>query len=101
MSAEDHEAEKARAPLDYIAARHKYALLRHKADTIARSLEAAARVVRDRPETITFGGDIAALKDYLGLGDLVDEIQKTGEDLQRLTDLMEQLGCADPLPDSR
>jgi hypothetical protein len=100
MSAEDHE-KRLRAPLDFIHARHKYALLRHKADTVARALEAFARILRDRPETIAFDGDDAALKSYKGLGDLVDNIQKTGEDLQRLTDLMEQLGFPDTLAENR
>jgi hypothetical protein len=99
MSAEDQQA-KERAPLDYMVARKKYAFLRHEAETVAKGLEALARILRDRPETITFGGDDAALKNYLGLGALVDDIQKTGEELRRLTDLMEQLGCPDPLTET-
>ncbi|MGC1685679.1 MAG: hypothetical protein WA734_08680 [Candidatus Acidiferrales bacterium] len=100
MSAEDQE-KKARAPLEFIDARHKYALLRHKGETVARALEGFARILRDRPETIAFDGDDAALRNYKGLGDLVNDIQKTGEDLQRLTDLMEQLGFPDTLSENR
>jgi hypothetical protein len=100
MSAEEQE-KKARAPLEFIDARHKYALLRHKADTAARGLEAFARILRDRPETIAFEGDDAALKNYMGLGELVDDIQKVGEELQRLTDLMEQFGFPDTLAENR
>ena len=100
MSAQDLQA-KERAPLEYIDARQKYTFLRHEAETVAKGLEALARILRDRPETITFEGDDGALKNYLGLGALVDDIQKTGEELRRLSDLMEQLGCADPLTDHR
>jgi hypothetical protein len=100
MSVEEEE-KKARAPLEFIEARHKYVLLRHKADAVAKGLEAMARIVRDRPETIAFERDDAALKNYMGLGAIVDDIQKTGEDLQRLTDLMEQLGFPDTLAENR
>ena len=74
MSVEDEE-KKARAPLEYIDARHRYVLLRHKADAVAKGLEAVARIVRDRPETIAFEGDDAALKNYIGLGAIVYDIQ--------------------------
>src|SRR6202050_2115709 len=90
MSAEDQE-KKARAPLEFIDARHRYALLRHKAETVARAFEGFARILRDRPETIAFDGDDAALRNYKGLGELVNDVQQAGEDLQRPTGLVGQI----------
>lgn len=93
MTLDDEKAAKAAALLDYTEAKQRYALLKNQVEKIAQSLEAGVKMLRDRPEIISFSGaDAAVLKSYMGMESLVDDLKKTRADLQRLASLLSQVG---------
>lgn len=92
MSADQQRTEKALLLLDFQEAKERLAVLRHKADEIAGELEAAAKLLKECPETVEFHGDRLVLKGYMNFGKLVEDIKKTIADLQRLESRLTQGG---------
>jgi hypothetical protein len=99
MTIQDEDAAKAKVHYDFSRARQRYILLRHEAEQIAKELEAVADLLKKRPETITFGSAEAILmKDYRGMGKLVEDLKSTRSEVQGLDQRMRSLGMSDLIP---
>jgi hypothetical protein len=94
MDAEEQRAAKAAAWLEYNEAKDRRALLVNEAEKLAKEFEGVARLLRERPETITFDGDAVLMKNYNRFGALVEDLKTTKTELQRLDTLVRELGLS-------
>lgn len=93
MSADDQDRAKADALFKFTKAKERLALLKHTAHEIAIELEGQAKVLKERPESIVFTDkDAEVMKGYKGLGGLVDDLKKSDAEMQRLAELMTEVG---------
>jgi hypothetical protein len=94
MNAEEQKTAKATAWLDYAEAKERRALLENEAEKLAKNFESVAKLLRERPETITFDGDAATMKNYNRFGALVEDMKAIRTELQRLDKLVRDLGLS-------
>lgn len=92
MTAEDQKAAMANVILAFVEQKERYSLLKNEIDSIANALERGAKLLKEHPESWSFDGDDLPLKDYRGLGKLVEDVKTTQNEIIRLRDVAAQGG---------
>lgn len=96
MSLEEQELAKQKALYEFTMSKQRYELLKNEAEKLAKHFEGWAKSLRSNPEAITFGGrSDDNLREYKGIGKLVDDLKETREEYRRLGNLVRDLGMAD------
>jgi GR25 family glycosyltransferase involved in LPS biosynthesis len=91
---DEQEAAKMKVHYDFARETQRYDLLRNQAVEISKDFNTLAQQLKDNPESVVLDG-ACLLKDYKGLGKLIEDLKASREEGQRLESLMRRLGMAD------